>query len=88
MFLLGEVSGYLWNSCVYLDKETNICQEEQAIVKKLEKNGAIVPKLYTDNWYTSERLFAHLQQTETVAYGTAMCSHLQVPPLLKTKPLE
>ena len=33
MFLLREVNGNLWNSFVYLSKETKISQEKQAIVK-------------------------------------------------------
>ena len=45
MFSLGKVSGYLWNSFVYLGKETNISQEEQAIVKELGKSGEVVQKL-------------------------------------------
>ena len=96
MFSLSEVSGYLWNSFV---KETNISQEEQAIVKELGKRGAVVPKLmselygkghhlYLDNLYTSETLLAHREQNGTVACGTAMGNRLKVSPSLKTEPLE
>ena len=45
MFSLDKVSGYLWNSFVYLGKETNISQEEQAIVKELGKSREVVQKL-------------------------------------------
>ena len=97
IFSLYEVSGYLWNSFVYLGKETNISQEKQAIVRELVKSGAVVPKLmselygkghhlYLDNWYTSEKLFAHLEQNGTVTCGTAMGNRLKVS--LKTEPLE
>ena len=74
-------------------------QEEQAIVKELGKSGALVLKLmselygkghhlHLDNRYTSERIFAYLEQNGTVASGTAMGNRLKVPNLLKTKPLE
>ena len=64
MFSVCEVSGYLWNSFIYIGKNANETLEEQAFVKEL---GG-VPKLmrdlygngyhlYVDNWYTSERLF-------------------------------
>ena len=90
MFLLCEVCRYLWNYFVYLGKETIISQEEQQIVKELEKSGAVVPKLmsklygnehhqYLDNWYNSERLFARLEQNGTVACGTTMVNRLKVP---------
>ena len=68
MFSVCEVSGYLWNSFIYIGKNANETLEEQAFVKELGKSGAVVPKLmrdlygngyhlYVDNWYTSERLF-------------------------------
>ena len=44
--------------------------------------------LCLDSWYTSEKLFAHLEQNETVACGTAMGNRLKVPLPLKTEPLE
>ena len=99
MFSLCEVSGYLWNSFVYLGKEANTSPEEAALQKELGKSGAVVPKLmselygkghhlYVDNWYTSERLFRHLEQNGTVACGTAMGYRLRVPNSLKTQALE
>ena len=44
--------------------------------------------LYVDNWYTSERLFRHLEQNGTVACGTAMGYRLRVPNSFKTQALE
>ena len=72
-FSVCEVSGYLWNSFVYVGKNANKTLEEQAFVKKLGKSGAVVPKLmsdlygsgyhlHVDNWYTSERPFKHLSE--------------------------
>ena len=99
MFSLCETSGYLWNSFVYLGKEANVSPEEAALQKELGKSGAVVPKLmsdlygkghhlYVDNWYTSEKLFRHLEQNGTAACGTAMGYRLKVPKSLKTEPLE
>ena len=48
MFSLCEVSGYLWNSFVYLGKEAIMPNEEQEYIKKLGKSGAVVPKLMAD----------------------------------------
>ena len=45
MFSICELSGYLWNSFVYVGKNANETIEEQAFVKQLEKSGAVVPKL-------------------------------------------
>ena len=45
MFSVCEVSGYLWNSFVYVGKNANETIEEQAFVKQLGKSGTIVPKL-------------------------------------------
>ena len=90
MFSLCEVSGYLWNSFVYLGKEANIPADEAEYGKQLGKCGAVVPKLmydfygegyklYVDNWYTSEKLFRHLEENRTVACGTAMGYRLKAP---------
>ena len=73
MFSLYELSGYLWNYFAYLGKEAIMSNEEQEYIKKLRKSGAVVPKLirdlyrkgyhlYVDNWYTSEKLFRHLEE--------------------------
>ena len=48
MFSLCEVSGYLWNSFVYLGKEANVPAEEAEYVKQLGKSGAVVPKLMSN----------------------------------------
>ena len=45
IFSLCELSGYLWNSFVYLGKEAIMSNEEQEYIKKLGKSGAVVPKL-------------------------------------------
>ena len=54
---------------------------------QLGKSGAVIPKLmkdlygkgyqlYTDNWYTSGKLFSHLQVNGTAACGTEMPNRL------------
>ena len=45
MFSICELSGYLWNSFVYVGKNANKTFEEQAFAKQLGKSGAVVPKL-------------------------------------------
>ena len=45
MFSICELSGYLWNSFVYVGKNANKTIEEQAFVKQLGKSGTVVPKL-------------------------------------------
>ena len=98
MFSLCEVSGYLWNSFVYLGKEAIMSNEEQEYIKKLGKSGAVVPKLmadlygkgyhlYVDNSYTSEKLFRHLEENGTAACGTAMSHRLTVPKSMKEESL-
>ena len=47
-FSLSEVSGYLWNYFVYIGKEAIMSNEEQEYIKKLERSGAVVPKLIAD----------------------------------------
>ena len=80
-FSLCEASGYLWNSYVYLGKQNNIPADEADLNKKLGISGAVVPKLmselynkgyhvYMDNWYTSEKLFLHLEENGTAACGS------------------
>ena len=98
LFSLCEVSGYLWNSFVYLGKETIMSNEEQEYIKKLGKSGEVVPKmmtdlygkgyhLYADNWYTSEKLFRHLEENGTAAFGAAMGHRLTVPKSMKEESL-
>ena len=99
MFSVCEVSGYLWNSFVYVGKNAYETLEKQAFVKELGKSSAVFPKrmsdlcgngyhLYVDNWYTSGRLFKHLSENGTVACGTAIGNWLKVPQSLKEEPLE
>ena len=99
MFSLCEVSGYLWNSFVYLGKNCNPTEDEINYERELGKSGAVVPKLmsslynqgyhlYIDNWYTSEKLFRHLESEGTVACGTAMGHRLKIPESLKEERLE
>ena len=79
-FSLCETSGYLWNSYVYLSK-VNDSPGDAAYTEELGKSGAVVPKLmselynkgyhvYMDNWYTSLKLFQHLESNGTAACGT------------------
>ena len=62
--LRGE-SGYLWNTYVYVGRDTR--DEDSNLIKQLGKSGAVILKLmsdlfgkgyclYVDNWYTSENL--------------------------------
>ena len=43
--------------------------------------------LYKDNWYTSEKLFRHLESEATVACGTPMGHRLKIPESLKEERL-
>ena len=99
MFSVCKVSGYLWNSFVYVGKNANETPEEQAFMKELGRSGAVVPKLmsdlyrngynlYVENWYTSERLFKDLSENGTVACGTAIGNRLKISQALKEETLE
>ena len=90
-----ELSGY---SFAYLGKESIMSKEEQEYIKKLRKSGAVVPKLirdlygkgyhlYIDNWYTSEKLFRHLEENGTAACDTAVGHRLTVPKSMKEESL-
>ena len=94
MFSLCEVSGCLWNSFVYIGKDSSADNDE--LEKELGKSGAVVPRLmqdlygksyrlYVDNWYRSEKLFDHLERNGTAACGTARLNRLKVPSLLKRR---
>ena len=83
MFLLCQVSGYLWNSFVYCEKNSVETPEDAVLEKELDKSGPMIPKLmkdlygkgchlYIDNLYTSEKLFHHLQVNGKAACSTAM----------------
>lgn len=95
-FSLCEATGYLWNSYVYLGKQNNVPADEAELIKKLGISGAVVPKLmselygkgyhvYMDNWYTSEKLYLHLEENGSAACGTAKRNRLSVPKSMKTK---
>ena len=97
MFSLCEVSGYLWNSFVCTGKDPSADNDE--LENELGKSGAVVPTLmqdlygksyhlYVDNWYTSEKLFNHLERNGTVACGTARLNRLKVPPSLKRQEMK
>ena len=71
MFSLCEVPSYLWSTFVYIGKDLPAGNDE--LQKELGKSGAVIPKLkqdlygkgyhtYVDNWYTSEKLFDHLER--------------------------
>ena len=79
---------------MYLGKEAIMSNEEKEYIKELGKSGEVVPKLmadlygkgyhlYVDNWYTSEKLFRHLEENGTAACGTAMGHKLTVPQSIK-----
>ena len=68
---------------MYLGKNYNPTEDEINYERELGKSGAVVPKLmsslynqgyhlYIDNWYTSEKLFQHLESEGIIACGTAM----------------
>ena len=99
MFSLCEVSGYLWNSFVYVGKDAVETNEHKELAKNLGKSGAVVPKLMSDlfdkgyhfcidNWYTSQKLLNFLRDRDTVACGTAMGNRIKAPKSLKDQPLE
>ena len=48
IFILSELSGYLWSSFVFLGKEAIMSNEEQEYIKKLGKSDAMVLKLMAD----------------------------------------
>ena len=88
MFSLCETSGYLWNSYVYLGKDPDDNLSDKALVQKLGKSGAVVPRLmetllgkgyHVDNWYTSENLIEYLYENKTAACGTAKKNRLALP---------
>ena len=98
MFSLCEVSGYLWNSFVYVGKHTVETNEHKELANNLGKSGAVVPKLMSDlfdkgyhlsinNWYTSKKLQKFLRDQDTVACGTAMGNRIKAPKSLKDQPL-
>ena len=98
IFILSEMSGYLWSSFVFLGKEAIMSNEEQEYIKKLGKSDAVVPKLmadldgkgyhlYVDKGYTSDKLFRHLEENGTAACGTAMGHRLTVPKSMREESL-
>ena len=93
-----SVSGYLWNSFVYVGKDKVEMNEHKELAKNLGKSGAVVPKLmsdlfdkgyhlYIDNWYTSV-ITKFLRDQDTVACGTAMGNRIKAPKSFKDQPLE
>ena len=97
MFSLCKVSGYLWNSFVYVVKGTVETNEHKELAKNLGKSGAVAPKLmsdfcdkgyhlFIDYWYTSKNLLNFLRDRDTVAYGTAMGNRIKAPKSLKDQP--
>ena len=99
MLSLCEVSGYLWNSFVYVGKDAVETNEHKELAKNLGKSGAVVPKLmsdlfdkgyhlYINNWYTSEKKLNFLRDQDTLASGTAMGNRIKAPKSLKDQLLE
>ena len=97
-FNLCKTSGYLWNSYVYLDRVNN-SPGYAAYMEELGKSGAVVPKLmselyykgyhvYMDNWYTSLKLFQHLESHGTAACVTAWKDWIMPPQSLHKKSLK
>ena len=97
MFSLSEVSGYLWNSLVYTEKDLSADNDE--LEKELSKSGAMVPKLMQDcvgkavtctlmTGNTSEKLFDHFKRNGTAEHGTARLNRLKAPPSLKRQEMK
>ena len=98
-FSLCKTSGYLWNLHVYLGKVNN-SPDDAAYTEELGKSRAVVPKLmsepynkgyhvYTNNWYTSLKLFnQHLESNGTAACGTAREDPIMPPQSLCYKSLK
>ena len=91
---LCEVSEYLWNCIFYLGKQKNVSAAKTDLVKDLGMSRAVIPQLmselynqgyhvYMDNWYTSEKLFTHLEANGTAACGTARRNRLNLPKTLR-----
>ena len=99
MFSLCEVSGYLWNSFLYVGKDTVETNEHEELAKNLGKSGEVVANLisdlfdkgyhlYIDNCYTRQKLLNFLRDRDTVACGKAMGNRIKAPKSLKNQPLE
>ena len=84
---------------MYLRKNYNPTEDEINYERELSKSGAVVPKLmsslynqgyhlYLDNWYTSDKLFMHLESEGTVACGTVVGHQLKIPESLKKRDLK
>ena len=86
MFFLCEMSGYLWNSFMYCGTNSAETPEDAVVEKELvRQEWRSDPQdlygkgyhLYTGNyWYTSGKLFNHLQVNGTAACGTEMPNRL------------
>jgi len=94
----GITLGYLWNSFVYLGKEPNRNGDNPDLVRRLDKSGAVIPRLmgtllnegyrlYVDNWYTSQVLFNYLHENNTAACGTAQKKRIKLPKEFTDAPL-
>ena len=77
-FSLCEAAVYMWNSFVCPGNKKNVSEEES----RLGISGSVILKLMSElyhkgyhadmnNWYTSEKLFKHLEANSTVAFVTA-----------------
>ena len=86
-FSLCEESDYLWNTYVYVGRDTR--DEDSNLIKHLGKSGAFIFKLmsdlfgkgyhlYVDNWYTSENLVRYLLDSKTLICGIAMPGELDI----------
>ena len=84
-FFLCEMSGYLWNSFKYCGTNSAETPEDAVVEKELvRQEWRSDPQdlygkgyhLYTGNWYTSGKLFNHLQVNGTAACGTEMPNRL------------
>ena len=51
------MSGYLWDSYVYLGSKEIVSNEERVMERQLEKSGAVVPKLMSKAFKKTKNYF-------------------------------
>lgn len=91
VFIVCEITGYLWNSLIYSGKTITKTLSDVNMTRSLGVSGAVVPlfmfdlydqgyHLHLDNWYTSPKLSFYLEENKTVACDdTVRRNHLDIP---------
>lgn len=96
-FSLCDTTGYLWDSIIYVGKQTK--QPSDELIQSLGKSGSIVIqlaekllgkgyRLYLDNWYTSVALARYLSKNQTGICGTIRKNRGKFPASFTTSKLE